>query len=214
MIAPGKNLLLFLFLSVGLSGCLGSLASSSHPPRYFQIDYAYQPTSCPAKSDESLRIWPLSAASPYDREDMIIRDTSQRVSFSSQFRWVTLPGNMIADMLQRDLSLSGLFVQTVMAGAPINTALQMGGRIFEFAWRQTGSSGHAVLDVEITLWRESAKRNLAFRKHYHLEGQPVASSDSEAFAVEMSKLVDKLSAELRGDLCATISQGSLSPSAG
>jgi ABC-type transporter Mla MlaB component/ABC-type uncharacterized transport system auxiliary subunit len=169
---------------------------------------------CSQSADEGVKIWPLTASSPYDRENMIVLDPSRLVQFSPQFRWVALPGGMITDMLLRDFTRGALFTTAVPVGNPFDVSLELGGHVFEFAWEQDGALGRAVLDVEISLWREAPKRRVLFRQHYHFESNPGTTNDSQAFAREMSELVGRLSAQLSRDLFATIQKGSLSPDAG
>jgi len=146
-----RKLMLSVYMLLGLSGCLGSLVSTSSPPRYFQISYSYKPEKCIGKIGGTLKIWPFSASAPYDRDEMIVLDSFRQVHFSPLYRWVSFPGNMISDMLLRDMSRSTLFNQVVTAGNSAETGLEMGGHVYEFAWRQEAGSGHAVLDVEISL---------------------------------------------------------------
>jgi ABC-type uncharacterized transport system auxiliary subunit len=196
-----RNFIAGILCLLGLTACLGSLVTSSNPPKYYELDYPYQPVDCVRNFDEALRIWPLSAAAPYDRDEMVILDPSRQVRFSSQYKWVALPGTMIADMLLRDMTRNELFPKVVSPGAPFNAPIQLGGNLFEFAWEEDAASARAVLDLEMSLWSEVPRRSVLFRRHYHFESPPASKGSSEQLAGAMSELVDQFSRQLRQDLC-------------
>lgn len=187
---------------LALTGCMSAI-SGSHPPKYYGLEYPYtQPAPCPAGLKEGLRLWPLSASSPFNREEMIVLGPSHQVDFSPSYRWVSLPGTMVSDALHRDLARDGLFPQIVESGDPFSVPLEMGGHIYDFSWQEgAGAGGRAVLDLEISLWRKEPKREVLFKKHYHFESAPASKRSADAFANAMSGLVKQLSENLEQDLC-------------
>jgi len=70
---------------------------------------------------------------PFDHEQMVIVAPSQAVRFSSTYKWVSPPGNMLADKLMRDLSAAHVFENAVPVGSPMFAAYEMGGHIYRFA---------------------------------------------------------------------------------
>ena len=197
---------------VGLCGCLGRLTSAP-PPTYYEIEFPTQKAGCGTAPGKGLRVWAFSAPAPFNREEMIVLETGREVRLSNLYRWVAAPGSMVADKLIRDLSLSGLFEKVVSAGDPFHASLELGGQVFKFAWERQGSSGRAVLDVEVSLWAETPQRDILFREHYHLESEPEPEGGSEVFARAMSELVARLSAQVQQDLCTKLKDSS-SPAAG
>jgi ABC-type uncharacterized transport system auxiliary subunit len=199
--------LLLVGVSLSVAGC-ASFFSSGSPPVYYEIEYAASPPDCPAGWKEGVRVWPFSASAPYDREEMIILDADHKIRLSSVYRWVAVPGAMVADRLLQDLGGTSLFARTT---APVNrlaSALELSGHIHRFAWEDRGSGGkRAVLDVEVNLWREEPKRDVIFRRHYRLESPPSGSGSPEAMAEALSQLVRELSDSLQRDLC-VMRQGS------
>jgi ABC-type uncharacterized transport system auxiliary subunit len=192
-----------------MSGCLGSLFPESPAPDYYQIDYPYQPSSCAKPFSGTVRIWPFGATAPFDREQMMTTSPSLQVRFSSHYKWVNPAGNMVADNLMRDLSLQKVFEDVVPAGNPMPAAYGISGQIYRFALEESGSSPHALLDLEISLWQEKP-RTVLFRKHFHYQSPPLASTGPSEFSTAMAGLVSQLSTDLRNDLCA-ITQDSSHP---
>ncbi len=213
---PGKLALLrswvFILPLVVLSGCLGSLFNKSVAPDYYQIDYPFQPPSCAKPFPGAVRIWPFSAPAPFDREQMVMISPSLQVRSSSHYKWVNPAGNMVADNLMRDLSLGMVFDNTVPMGNPMPAAYEISGQIYRFALEENGSSSHALLDLEISLWQEKP-RAVIFRKHFHYQSPPLTSTGPKEFAAAMAGLVAQLSTDLRDSLCA-ITQDSSHPTGG
>lgn len=208
-----KYICLLLFSIFGLTACLSQLTSST-PPSYYQLDYTAEPSDCPARFEDGLRIWAFGADTVYDREEMAITDPSLRVEYSRQNRWVAAPGQMLADLLVRDLAAGQMFASVVFAGDVYDASKNLSGRIFEFAWKRDGSKMRAVLDVEATFWEEKPKRRVIFRSHYHIEGDPSSESSPARFATEMSGVVKRFTAQVRRDICsAATNKDSLSPAA-
>ncbi len=202
----------FILPLVLLSGCLGSLFNKSVAPDYYQIDYPFQPVSCAKPFPGAVRIWPFNAPAPFDSEQMIMVSPSHQVRSSSHYKWVNPAGNMVADNLMRDLSLGMVFDNTVPMGNPMPAAYEISGQIYRFALEENGSSSHALLDLEISLWQEKP-RAVIFRKHFHYQSPPLTSTGPKEFAAAMAGLVAQLSTDLRDSLCA-ITQDSSHPTGG
>lgn len=187
------------------AGCMGTLTTAT-PPVYFELSYASPAAApCSRSSYGSLKVWPFSAAAPYDREEMIILEPSRKVRFSAHFRWITTPGTMIADKLTRDLTAGPSFSQAVASAGSMDADIQVSGHIHAFAWEDRGEEGQrALLDVQVSSWREKPKRQVLLEKHYRLAGDRSSSASPEQFAEAMSSLVAELSRQLQEDLHATL----------
>ncbi len=185
-----------------LASCMGSLGSSA-PPRYFEVDYSpHTPPCAGSAATGSVRVWPFSASPPFDREEMIVLDSSHRVRLSPQYRWITNPGAMTADRLLRDLAKSSLFTGAVNSQSPFDTDLELGGHVFRFAWEEKDGSSRAVLDVEVSLWRDKLEPDILFRRQYHFASRPFEEGSPEGLAEAMGDLMRQLSSQVMEDLCA------------
>ncbi len=195
------GLLFSAFCAVLLSGCVQSLFPKLPPPQYYQIDYPFQPSYCAEPFAGTVRIRPFTASAPYDREQMIATSPRLRVRFSSHYQWVAPPADMVANYLMRDLSSGKVFENVAPAGSFMPAAYAMSGQIYRFDLEKSGASSKAVLELEISLWREKP-RAVIFRKHFHYQSPPLTSNSPGEFAAAMSGLVAQLSMDLRNDLCA------------
>jgi ABC-type uncharacterized transport system auxiliary subunit len=184
-----------------LSGCLHSLYPKSAPPQYYRIDYPFQPAKCARPFPATVRLSTFTGSAPYDREQMIATSPDLQVQFSSHYQWIAPPADMVANDLMRDLSIGKVFETVAPAGGSMPAAYGMSGQIYRFDLEKSGASSSALLDLEITLWREKP-RTLIFRRHFHYQSPPLTSDGPGEFAAAMSQLVARLSMDLRNDLCA------------
>lgn len=203
-----RHLGLAVFLLICCTGCFGALFTGTRPA-YFELSYEDHGPRCSGTREGSIRIWPFSASSPYDREEMIILEPSRKVRFSPHFRWVTLPGGMIADKLTRDLAEDGPFARVLTPASPTGSEAQLSGHVHQFAWEDLGEgSQQARLDVQVSVWREEPGRAVVLNRRYRLESRRLEAGSPERFAEVMSQLVAELSIRLRDDLCAMTSGSS------
>ena len=195
------RLLSSVFCALLLSGCPQSLFPGSPPPQYYRIDYPFQPSICARPFPATVRVWPLSALAPWDREQMIATSPDLEIRFSSHYQWVAPAGDMIANDLMRDLSMGKVFENVAPPGGFMPAAYGMSGQVYRFDLEKSGASSNALIDLEITLWLEKP-RTVIFRKHFHYRSPPLTSNGPGEFAQAMSTLVSRLSVDLRNDLCA------------
>ena len=190
----------FVLLS---SGCSSMLIKTTKAPIHYQLTYEAASTDCSGSFNNGLRVWDFTAISPYDQTQMVVEKPEGETLFSNNYQWVANPGKMVAQNLLRDLSRGKLFTQVVSANDPANVGLEMTGRIFAFAWRRTGTSSRAILEVAVSVSSTGANPEVLFRKTYSLETRSFDDDTSETFAGAMSALVGEFSHRLRKDLCAT-----------
>jgi ABC-type uncharacterized transport system auxiliary subunit len=199
--AAASPLFFSLFCVLLFSGCLQSLYPRTRPPQYYRIDYPFQPSLCNRPFPETVRIGPFAASAPYDGEQMILSAPGRKVDLSSHYQWIAPAADMVANDLLRDLSIGKVFESAVPAGSSVPAAYGMSAELYRFDLKKDGASSRALLDLEITLWREKPRR-IVFQKHFHYQSPPLASSGPSAFAAAMSDLVARLSLDLRNELCA------------
>lgn len=195
-------LLVFLFLiTLTAGGCGGLLPDAGPAPVFYRFDYDPPPVDCPRVFDEGIRIREFSSASPYDRQEMIVLKPQGEVSFSGTYQWVATPGKMVAQSLERDLSAGNLFSSVSMGEDPSLAPLELTGRIYTFAWKQSELEGRAVLKVEISLRETAGESRILLHRIYRIESPGHTERKANQFAAAMSELARELSLRLQEDLC-------------
>lgn len=200
-----KNLLILcVVLAAAAGGGCGSLFGPGTPPVYYQIRACDPEPAIPCRRTQSepLRVWPLDAAPPYDRTDLVLLRDPNVVELSSRHRWIAAPGEMAAQAILEALSRARIFSVVDRPGsAGFSPRLQLGGHIREFAFHRGERSGQAVLDARVFLWRETTPKVLVFEKNYRVI-EPVPDGISpQGFTEAMNRAVTRWVAELTRDLC-------------
>jgi ABC-type uncharacterized transport system auxiliary subunit len=133
---------------------------------------------------------------------MAVRDAQGKIVFSRAKQWADLPGVMVAEVLQRDLSRSELFALVFWGTPSLDADFELNGRVHEFYCRQSSQGeSRAVLKVAVSLLHTKLKPDLLLHKTYTLRSAPFAPNESSQVAQAMSSLVRELSLRLQGDLC-------------
>jgi ABC-type uncharacterized transport system auxiliary subunit len=192
-----------------LTGCSSILFKTSKAPELYQAPYAPRVAPCPGRFSQGVRVWEFSAAAPFDRPDMVVREGTQQVLLSRASRWVSSPGAMVSEHLYQDLTQGSLFTEVATGATPRDPPLALSGRIFNFSWGKDGVGSRAELTVEATLSGERpGEQPLYFHKVYTLTGDRLAQNTPNAFAEGMGKLLTEFSQRLQSDLCTVaVSQG-------
>jgi ABC-type uncharacterized transport system auxiliary subunit len=198
---PGCFIGLLLLLT---AGCGGSLLPKSAPPVYYQLDYQPTPVPCRETFEKGLRVMTFSAASQYQRTEMVVLERQGQVAFSNRFQWVATPGTMVSESLLRDLTQSHLFPQVLSANEPATVPLELTGYVFKFAWERVGGISRAALKVEVSLVETRKTRQVLLHRQYDLQGEPMPEDSSAAFAGAMSEVMKRFSEKLQQDLCKVV----------
>ena len=185
----------------GLAGCSSILTSEKPAPVYYQIEYEAAPVDCEHSFNQQVWVWEFSAASPFNRAEMVVVQPGGEVRFSDAYQWVASPGVMLAEHLARDLSTGELFPLVVTGTRPGIIPLELSGRVYRWAWEEEGEVSRAVLKIELSLIETGAEREVVFHRMYNLRSQAFDKDNSVLFAQAMGDLVGRLSGNIRRDLC-------------
>ncbi len=184
-----------------VTGCSSILTSKAPAPVYYQIDYKGAATDCPHGFGKGVQVWDFSAASPFDRPEMVALQPGGEVQYSEAYQWVTTPGSMLAQHLATDLGAGRLFSLVVTSDSRLNPQLKLTGRVHRFAWKQEGKVSRAVLEVETSLLDTGKQRRVLFHDTYALQSTAFEGDDSALFARVMGDLVKRFSQQFQHDLC-------------
>lgn len=190
------------------TGC-GKLIREEPPPVRYELRYPSPEVRAGRVFDGGVRVWRFSTTDPYGKTDMVILREGQRVATSSRHRWIAGAGDMIADRLVRDLATGGLFPQVLDAASPVHADLELSGHVITFAWREEGSRGRPVLELQVSL--TSGDGAVLLEKRYRLEGDAALETSPEAMSEGMSELVRRFSRVLQQDLADAASRARREP---
>lgn len=192
--------------AVLLGGCSSILTSKAPAPVYYQIDYQTAPVECEHDFGKGVQVWDFSAASPFDRPEMVVVQGGGEVQYSETYQWVTSPGSMVAQHLANDLGSDRLFTIVTTSDSRLNPQLKLTGRVRQFAWKKQDGVSRAVLEVEVSLIDTGEARRVLYHDTYSLRSAAFQGEDSGLFARVMGDLVKRFSQRLRRDLCDAAAQ--------
>ncbi len=195
--------LLPLAALAALAGCV-RLHVPAPMIRDYRLDYPTPQIDAPAVP-VILRVASLTVAAIYDREPIIYREGPYTTGTYYDSRWSANPGSMIADLLARDFSASGVFRAVQRAPLLLAPDYQLGGDIEEIE-EQTIASGcqaHLRLRVILTRLRLSNADPVLLRQAYGGD-QPCVCNHPRELVAAMSQVMAGISAQLQRDVDAAI----------
>lgn len=193
----------FLPLLAVLGGCL-HLGIRSPQVREYRIDYT-PPTLSGTPLPVAVEVGLFSVAAVYDREAIVYREGTYSTGAYVDARWSAHPGNLVADLLARDLAASGLFRAVQRVPSMVPSDYQVGGEVQEIEERATGGGCAAHLQLQVLLARSHPAKGgpvLLQRTYTGDEAAPCRAPDQLVAA--MSKALAGISAQIERDVYGAI----------
>ena len=182
-----KRSALLLALAGALAGCV-----RFHVPAPEVHDYVldYPPPQCRGRTALPivLRIAPLGVAAIYDRQPIVYRDGIYSTGTYFDRRWSANPGSMVADVLARDFSDSGLYRAVQRAPSLLAGDYQVGGEI-EAIEEEAGAGGCAAhLRLRMLVMRlRPGKGDPVLLQHAYSADEPCPCNQPRALVAAMSQ---------------------------
>jgi ABC-type uncharacterized transport system auxiliary subunit len=165
--------------------------------REYRLDYPPPPiTRKPLPM--MIRVSRFGVAATYDRQPMVYREDTYSTGAYPYDRWSTNPGNMVADLLARDLAASGLYRAVQQAPSVLPNDFELIGEIEEIEERRTDSGCSAHLEERVLLLdtRPNTRDPVLLRTAY-AEEEPCRCNNPRALAEAMSAASERISARLQ-----------------
>jgi len=190
-------------LLLGLAGALAGCVSFRVPAPVMQdyvLDYPpprVEGTALPVV----LRIAPLEVAAIYDRQPIVYRDATYSTGTYFGRRWSANPGSMVADVLVRDFSDSGLYRAVQRGPSLLAGDYQAGGEIEAIEEEATSSGCAAHLRLRMLVMRlRPGKGDPVLWQHAYSADEPCPCNQPPALVEAMSHGLEKISAQLQRDV--------------
>ena len=190
---------------VGLAGCV-SLEIS--PPEIHEYVLDYPPPSVEGTPlPVILRMAPFGAVAAYDRQAIVYRSDSHATGTYFYDRWMAHPASMIADLLTRDLTASGLYQAVQQGASALPSDYHLSGEVEEIAEHVTGEGCSAHLELRVLLARARTLQDsrVAFQKTYSAQ-ESCSGEGSRGFVEAMSRAMEEISTILQKDLYRAVSE--------
>lgn len=194
-----KYFVLFLFPFV--FGCsLGGRPAYS--VKHYILEYPSPQGEGIQRFNELLKVERFSVSSTFNSTAMVYRENPFGRDTYHYERWRVNPGDMVTDLVIRDLRNSGL-IRAVFSYYDVEESrFLLKGQVEEFLELQKKDSWKAILGVHITLLDLTKKElveQVIFQRSYRFV-EPFAEKTPEGLAGGMSKAMERFSRQLIQDL--------------
>jgi len=194
-----RRRILLLALAAAVAGCVRFRVPAPEMHDYV-LDYPpphVEGTELPAV----LRIASLGVAAIYDRQPIVYRDGEYSTGTYFDRRWSANPGNMVADVLARDFSDSGLYRAVQRGPSLLAGDYQLGGEIevIEEQVSPTGCAAHLRLRMLVMRLRPGTGDPVLLQRAYSAD-EPCPCNQPGALVAAMSHGLETISARLQRDV--------------
>lgn len=182
----------FLALISLLPGCV-RLNQPAPRTREYRLDYP-PPLITGTPLPVTVRVSRFGVAATYDRQPIVYREDAYSTSTYPYDRWSTNPGNMVADLLARDLAASGLYRAVQQGPSVLPSDFELTGEIEEIEERKTDGSCSARLRERLLLLHvQPTTRDPVLLRTTYAEAEPCRCNDPRALAQAMSDALERIS---------------------
>lgn len=191
-----------------LAGCV-NLRVPAPEIHDYRLDYS-SPSINETPLPVVLRVAPFRAAAVYAREPIVYRETPYATGTYFYHRWMANPASMIADLIARDLSASGLFRAVQQGPSLVTSDYELTADVDEIEERVVAKECTAHLSLRVLLSRPRVTDGdpVVLRATYAAD-EPCGGDDPQDLVAAMSRALARISAQLQQDIHTAIAQDRL-----
>lgn len=185
--------ILALFAAL-LAGC-----GAARPSKYYELTLPADPPAASANSphDVALLIGPLRASHLY-REDRIVYSSSTEDMGAYEYqRWAEPPTEMMAELLLRELRVSGRYRMVDVLRSNSRGDYILYGRLYDFK-EMSGGPLSTRLAMELEL--REVKSGSTVWTHFYSHDEPVGGKDVSAVVAALDRNVQRGMGEVESSL--------------
>ena len=193
-----------------LAGCV-HMGVPTPQIREYQLDYP-PPADAGAALPAIVEIGPIGVVAVYDREPMVYREDTYATGAYFDSRWSANPGNMVADLLVRDVSAAGSYRAVQRAPSMLPIDYRLSGEVAEIEERaaEPGCRAHLALRMVLSRSRGTGGSVVLLQRTY--EGDEACACNQPARLVAaMSQALAGISARLQRDVYQAIAGDTAMP---
>jgi ABC-type uncharacterized transport system auxiliary subunit len=199
----GRRLVALLGLGMTLAGCAGLVAKPSPPVQEYRLAYA-PPASEGKRLPVTLRVGAVRVASAYAGSGIVYREDAHRLGVYSYHRWATDPGDMVGELLARDLVSSGRYRAVEYGPSLVPADYEVMSEVEEMEERlESGCEAHLQIRVLLRRARPQSRQGVVFQRVYD-GGEPCTAGDARTVVAAMSGALAEISERLQADLAGAI----------
>jgi ABC-type uncharacterized transport system auxiliary subunit len=193
-----------LVLSIFLCGI--SCVSLTRPYKeIFNYQIVYDPPEAQGLPYKNVvvRVTPFNIAPSFDKQKIVYSTGTNRLAVYEYHTWITNPGDMLSDLLIRDMIASGFYEAVVGLKSSIVPQYELEGVIEQIYEKTTGDEWWSVLRLRALFFAYDNGKHVLFQRVYRKEVQTVGH-ELEDIVAAMGDAAKAISAELQLDANAAI----------
>jgi ABC-type uncharacterized transport system auxiliary subunit len=177
--------------------------------KHYVLEYPSPKMEGIQRFNELLKVERFSVSPIFNSTAMVYRENPFGRDAYHYERWRVNPGDMVTDLIVRDLRNSGLFWAIFSYHGGEETRFLLEGQVEEFLELEEKDSWKAILGVHITfldLTKKERAEKVIFQRSYRFV-ELFAEKTPEGLAGGMSKAMEKFSRQLIRDLEQAVKDG-------
>lgn len=204
-----KRIFFVVFLFPIVLGCsLGG--KPTYSVKHYVLEYPLPQVEGVQKFSDLLKVERFSVSPTFNSTAMVYRENPFGRDAYHYERWRVNPGDMVTDLVARDLRNSGLFRAIFTSHDAEETRFLLEGQVEEFLELEEKDSWKATLGVHITffdLTKKDRAEKVVFQRSYRF-AEPFPEKTPEGLAAGMSRAMERFSRQLIRDLEQAMKEGS------
>jgi len=177
--------------------------------KYYVLEYPSPQMERIQRFNELLKVERFSVSPAFNSTAMVYRENPFGRDAYHYERWRVNPGDMVTDLIVRDLRNSGLFRAIFSYHDGEETRFLLEGQVEEFLELEEKDSWKATLGVHVTfldLTKKERAEKVVFQRSYRFV-ELFAEKTPEGLAGGMSKAMERFSRQLIRDLEQAVKDG-------
>jgi ABC-type uncharacterized transport system auxiliary subunit len=184
-----------------LPGCLGSQAPTMI--RQWVLEYDTPAISGCSPLPAVIELERFSTAWAFNSQEMVYQPQAQERGVYPYNRWRKNPGDMVGDLLVRDLRRSGLFKAVLSPSQAGGARFRLEGGVERFLEMDQAQGWRAELRLVLTLMDLNQKNlpdRVILQKEYQADA-PIQPKGAAGLARAMSRALAQVSGQALADIC-------------
>ena len=201
------KLCLYCGLILALIGCVGP-TNPVQDVTYYTFSYDPPPAEEMTRLPVVLQVDAFTTATLYNTEKIVYRPESFQRKVYNYHRWQSVPGELVAYYLARDMKASTRFKAVFTQPGQLLPTHLLTGTVDEIFEDDTASGWQAVIGLTVTLADVSEKdadRAIIFQKNYQVS-ESSASRNPTAVVSAMSLAMSTISERVIADIFNALSE--------
>jgi ABC-type uncharacterized transport system auxiliary subunit len=172
---------------------------------FYQIEYDAPKIEGNPYKDVVVRLSELAVAPSYQSQKILFSTGSMKRKMYDYHMWVINPGDMLSDLLTRDMVAAGLYQAVVDNRSSLIPQYELEGIIEQIYEKDDGSSWSSVLTIRFIFFAYRGGKQILFQRVYS-EDVKTGGKQPQDVVLAMSEASRRISAKVQADVNAAIGE--------